>query len=204
MNRLSTQRTSTRDRGFTLVEVMVAVVVICVGLLGIAKMQALALSSTGNARERSLAALQAAGLASAMRADRAYWANMTVARTITVTTTPTPTVTVTAAPADTSLAASASSATCVVLTSCSVPGNLAYADLQDWGTQLATSLANSSATITCSVPTTAVPASCTITLNWTENVVQLNTGTATSVSASANANALAATAPTSYTLFVNP
>jgi len=43
--------------GFSLVEVMVAIVVICVGLLGVAKLQALALSNTTTARLRSLAAL---------------------------------------------------------------------------------------------------------------------------------------------------
>ena len=44
-----------RTRGFSLVEVMVAVVVLCVGLLGVAHMQALALSNTTTARMRSLA-----------------------------------------------------------------------------------------------------------------------------------------------------
>ena len=62
-----------RDAGFSLVEVMVALIVMSVGLLGIAKMQALALTSTTSARMRSLVALEAASLASTMRADRAYW-----------------------------------------------------------------------------------------------------------------------------------
>ena len=44
-------------RGFSLIEVMVAIVVISAGLLGIAKLQALALSNTSTARLRSLAAL---------------------------------------------------------------------------------------------------------------------------------------------------
>jgi len=56
---------------------MVALVVISVGLLGIAKMQALALASTGTAKMRSLAALEAASLASMVRADRAYWSAIT-------------------------------------------------------------------------------------------------------------------------------
>ena len=63
-----------RAGGFSLIEVMVAVVVICVGLLGIAKMQALALSSTTTSRLRALAAIQAAGLAAAMHSNREYWA----------------------------------------------------------------------------------------------------------------------------------
>jgi len=62
-------------RGFSLIEVMVAVIVICVGMLGIAKMQALSLSNTTTARLRSLAAIEAASLASAMHSNRQYWAN---------------------------------------------------------------------------------------------------------------------------------
>ena len=58
-------------QGFSLVEVMVAVVVICVGLLGIAKMQAMALSNTTMSRQRSLAAIEAASIASAMHSNRA-------------------------------------------------------------------------------------------------------------------------------------
>jgi len=66
--------TPSRARGFTLVEVMVAVIVICIGLLGIAKMQALALSNMTASRLRSLAAIEAASLAASMHSNRNYWA----------------------------------------------------------------------------------------------------------------------------------
>src|ERR1700759_974300 len=59
--------------GFSLIEVLVALIIISVGLLGVARMQALSLSNTNAARLRSLAAIEAASLASAMHADRAYW-----------------------------------------------------------------------------------------------------------------------------------
>src|SRR5689334_6960443 len=72
---LRMRRFPARVRGFSLIEVMVAVIVICVGLLGIAKMQALALSNTTTARMRSLAALEAASLAAAMHSNRQYWGN---------------------------------------------------------------------------------------------------------------------------------
>ncbi len=48
-----------RAGGFTLLEVMVAVVITAIGLLGIAKIQALAYASTGTASLRSLVAIQA-------------------------------------------------------------------------------------------------------------------------------------------------
>src|ERR1700678_4179404 len=66
-------RRSRRSEGFSLVEVMVALVVCCVGLLGLAKMEALSISSTGIAGARSLAAIEASSLAAAMHADRGYW-----------------------------------------------------------------------------------------------------------------------------------
>src|SRR5271156_2436625 len=62
-----------RAGGFTLLEVMVAVVVTAIGLLGVAKMQALAYASTTSASVRSLVALQASGLAASMHANRTYW-----------------------------------------------------------------------------------------------------------------------------------
>ena len=62
-----------REAGFTLVEVLVSLVIISIGLLGIAKMEAVALSGTGVAQQRSIAAIEAASLAASMHADRAYW-----------------------------------------------------------------------------------------------------------------------------------
>src|SRR5258708_27544807 len=61
-----------RAHGFTLIEVMVALVITAIGLLGIAKIQALAYASTGSAGLRSLVALQASSLAASMHANRNY------------------------------------------------------------------------------------------------------------------------------------
>src|ERR1700730_15922206 len=58
------------QRGFTLIEVMVAVIVLSAGLRGVAKMQALALSSTNVANVRSIAAIEAASLAATMHENR--------------------------------------------------------------------------------------------------------------------------------------
>ncbi len=63
-----------KQSGFSLIEVMVALIIIAVGMLGIAKMQALALSTTQSSGTRSLVAIEAASLAASMHANRDYWA----------------------------------------------------------------------------------------------------------------------------------
>jgi type IV pilus assembly protein PilV len=59
--------------GFSLIEVMVALIVLSVGLLGVARLESLALSSTRVAGQRSIAAIEAASLADAMHENRGYW-----------------------------------------------------------------------------------------------------------------------------------
>ncbi|MBV8620356.1 MAG: hypothetical protein JOY84_15935 [Curvibacter sp.] len=59
--------------GFGMVEVLVTLFVISVGLLGVAKMHALALGSTKVSGSRALASILASSMASAMQANRAYW-----------------------------------------------------------------------------------------------------------------------------------
>ena len=154
------------SRGFSLIEVMVAVLVISIGLLGMAKMQALALSSSGSARLRSLAALEASSLASTMGADRNYWsaapaagAHFTV--TIQGTKITTPDVTLSTAQ------------TCTNGTTCTV-AQMASFDLQNWVSNLNTLIPNESATVDCFMPAAANPVTCTITITWAENLVASN------------------------------
>jgi type IV pilus assembly protein PilV len=176
-----------RSRGFNIVEVMVALVVISVGLLGIAKMQALSMSSLGTARFRSIAALEAAGLASTVRADRAYWSAVT----------PTPfTVSfqngaVTASTDNALLAVTP----CISAGACTTPAQITAYDLQDWANALGAQLPNSQATLTCTAAAAPAPVSCTIDINWTENRVGVN--------AQANDQALG-TLATSFRLYVEP
>ena len=192
-------------RGFSLVEVMVAVVVICVGLLGIAKLQALALSNTSTARLRSLAALEAASLASAMHSNREYWAG-TPPTSVVVTSNPAaapPTIVSSdaamgaTATADLGAAFPAMPQACVGNAAsgpvCPAP-NLAAFDLAWWLTSLNSLLPNPGATINCS---NAAPAACTIQITWTESAVAMN-------SQETNApNAQQFQTPT-YTLYVEP
>lgn len=193
--------TSARSRGFSLIEVMVALIVICVGLLGIAKMQALSLSNSTTSRMRSLAAIEAASLASAMHSNRQYWANAAPA-TVTVN----PGV---VASSDAALAAAAT-ADLTNLTACfGAPGTaaqcaalpLAALDLARWSTSLNALLPpppapTPMATILCP-PIAGAPTSCTIQISWGEKAVAVNQQ---ETAAAANAQFQVPT----YTLYVEP
>ena len=69
----SVSKTTSVMQGFTLIEVLISLLIIAVGLLGIAGVQALVLNNTTIVLNRSLAALQADGLASMMHANQHYW-----------------------------------------------------------------------------------------------------------------------------------
>jgi len=58
-----------RTQGFSLVEVLVAVLVLTVGLLGLAALQATGLKATGSAQQTTLASLAAYDAAERLRAD---------------------------------------------------------------------------------------------------------------------------------------
>jgi type IV pilus assembly protein PilV len=173
--------------GFSLVEVMVALIVMSVGLLGVAKMQALALSSTGNARIRSLAALEAASFASTMRADRNYWSGVTADPAVqfangSITQT-----------SDQTLAPKGANCPCT-------SPQLAYLDLQDWVTDLNAQVPGSQGTVNCTPPVagTSAPVSCAISLSWPEHQVASNAQQA------AQAQKAGAPALITYVLYVNP
>jgi type IV pilus assembly protein PilV len=176
-----------RFSGFSLVEVMVALIVMSVGLLGIAKMQALALASTTTARMRSLAALEAASIASTMRADRAYWSAVTadpkvVIKGAAINST-----------ADNNLLATTPA--CDAPATVCTTSRIAARDLQEWATDLSKQVLGETATINCTPATATLPTACTINIQWTENQVASNAQQAT---------AAATPTPVSYTLYVDP
>lgn len=175
---------SGRARGFSLVEVMVALIVMSIGLLGVAKMQAAALSNTAIASTRSLAAIEASSLASSMHANRGYWSSPGVATTITLRGT---TVTPNVAPA----------ADCVAV-SCTPAGLAAY-DLQQWtNAALEVLPPDYLATITCTP--TITPPNCTIQIQWAEKSVSVNKDGQTTAAADPS---LALNLP-KYELYVEP
>ena len=62
---------SSRQRGASLLEVMISVLIMAIGLLGIAAMQATALRNSQGSTERSQAVIQSYAIIDAMRANRA-------------------------------------------------------------------------------------------------------------------------------------
>jgi type IV pilus assembly protein PilV len=185
-----------RSAGFSLVEVLVALVVCSVGLLGLAKMESLALASTSVAGTRSIVATQAASLAAMMHANRGYWASgFALASTTVLGVT-------TGAPGTGTYTISNSqltgATTCVAtgVNSCQVTPMAAY-DLQQWSTALLQVLPNYLTTINCSI-ITSTPVTCTIQIQWAENAVAMNTQ-----QSGATGNITALGAPT-YVLYVQP
>lgn len=200
---MSTRNFAAAHKGFTLVEVLVALLVISIGLLGIAKMQALAMASTGTARIRSLAAIEAASVASMMHADRAYWAAIPNGTTQTVNVTA-------SSSSFTSSDATvvAPSKGCPTGTPCTA-AQLAGQDLTYWAADLNQTIPGATATITCPGLTVAsgivtAPVSCTVQISWTENLVDINTGSNTALTATQNVTNLQNTAATHFLLYVEP
>lgn len=186
-------------RGFSLVEVMVALVVCSVGLLGLAKMESLALSSTSVAATRSIAAIQASSLASAMHANRAYWAAGLAPATTTVTVANGAVQSIAgnlpAAPANGCLTPGASACTMDLLA--------AY-DVQNWGNALAALMPTAIATISCT-QNLAVPVSCNIQIQWPENAVTMTPQVGmTAAQIQAEMQALVTNNAPTYVLYVQP
>jgi type IV pilus assembly protein PilV len=166
--------------GFSMVEVLVALVVLSVGLLGIAKMQALGMSSTSVAGKRALAATMADSLAGAMHENQAYWSSPAAIGT--------------------------QNASAVVVPSCNLsdpnfaapscnPTQLAAYDLEIWATNLNALLSNAQGSVTCQA---ANPNTCLVTITWSEKTLAINT------QGQAGAQAAGATNNPTYTLFVEP
>lgn len=191
------------SRGFSLVEVMVALIVICVGLLGIAKLEALMLAGTGTSRLRALVALQAESLADAMHANRDYWAGNSTSYwdpsggALSVTATETNGATTfsgTNAPAagdDTLCQESGPASGVAACTSV----QLADHDLSVWADDMQDVLHNSQSTINCSATNGIV--SCSISITWNENTVA-------ATKQEANVGAPTAFQQQTYTLAVDP
>jgi type IV pilus assembly protein PilV len=196
------------SRGFSLVEVMVAVVVICIGLLGIAKMQAMSVSNTNMSRQRSLAAIEAASFASAMHSNREYWGSFAVNFSVSITGKP-----AVVASTDPVLQAQTTGDlgalnACIGssngLAMCGTSVNLAAFDLARWwANSVSVQLPNPTVTVSCPAAPIGNPApvSCTVQISWTEKAVAINSTEAAQEEAAPGASS--AEKPV-FTLYVEP
>lgn len=184
--------------GFSLIEVLVALVVCSIGLLGLAKMESLALSSEDVSGARTIAAMQAASLAAMMHADRGYWGSSSATASAIVTG-GTGTYNVT----DTTLTFGGNYCTTSGTGSCT-PVQMAANDLYNWASGVPSGattyglqnlLPGYRATISCTPTVTNAPVTCTITISWVENAVAGD---------SLQGNIAALAGATTYTLSVEP
>ena len=155
------------ERGFSMLEVLVAMLVIMFGALGMAGTQLLAFTSTENARYQNVATMLASTLAANMQANVAYWG--------------TPPVTITVAGKTITGGPAASSASCLGLANACDATQMADYDLRTWGGEVADLLPSGTATINC--PAGNTPAICSVVLTWKERNVSLQnpSGTETGV-----------------------
>jgi len=163
------------EAGFTLIELLVTLVIVSVGLLGVAKLQAAAVAETTVARTRSLMTYQAQAIAAAMRSNRAYWQG-TTAYTVTFKNDGTWV-------AASGMTAPGGTGTCVSVSTCSA-GNLAYDDMNTWYTSFHARFPAATGTVGCTAGSATVPESCDITLSWDERTVAINRTTAAGTSSS--------------------
>lgn len=193
-----------RRAGFGMIEVLVTLFVISVGLLGVAKMHALALGSTKVSGSRALASILASSMASAMQANRAYWGSASATTTGVGVTYPSPPPVTPFAVTTTSVLSGDSTLTGVAGTSaldCSTTAcnnaaapntpSLAMAvyDLTQWGYDMAQALPPPTGTgatpgfVKCTQAT--IYNVCNVTVTWSEKTVSgiVSNTTATSTTA---------------------
>jgi type IV pilus assembly protein PilV len=165
------------ELGFAMLEVLVSLLIILFGVLGIAGMQMLVINNTETARYQSVATMLASSMTAEIQANFTYWGGVLV---------PPATITVTGA----TITGIPSSAGTSCLNSDCTATQLAYYDLQNWGTAMAgvanvdlvvnngmalpPPAAGPSGVISCAATT---PVVCTLTMYWSEKNLALSNAT---------------------------
>ncbi len=143
------------QNGFSLIEALIALLIIAIGLLGIASLQAASVYRTHTGEINSLAAVEAQSIAAAMIANPgAFPANGA------------------AADYNTTDAAAVLYPTNCATAVCSPP-DMAHYDLNRWGAELAADLPQGKGTIACA----ASPPQCTVTVSWQQKRMASAAGT---------------------------
>lgn len=162
-----------KSGGFSMLEVLITLVIILLGVLGMAGMQMLALNNTQIARTHSLAAILASGMEAQMRMNKPYWSTTATSTTVTGVNGGVWTNTALSDSGLNGLTSDCVNAVCA-------SNELAAYDLKSWGKNVATLLPGGSASVACSG---ATPNICTVWVSWNEKNVELHNqaaGTTTS------------------------
>ncbi|WP_213952709.1 MULTISPECIES: type IV pilus modification protein PilV [unclassified Variovorax] len=188
----SSRRSRTAQAGFTLLEVMVAVLLLTIGIFGFAKMQALAVSSTQTASSRSIVAMQANSLAAAMHGNREFWRD----GGLVVRTFSTNGAVVTDA---TGVVSTIPSGECTSATKPSGPKcslqQMAALEVGIWARNLDALLPGTTSLVNCS-SSSDVPVSCVLTIQWNDRYIN-STKTAAGTG-------FGTSGARSYTLYIEP
>lgn len=157
------------ERGFSMLEILVTLIIILLGVLGMAGMQMLAINNTHIARTQSLAAILTSSLAAEMQANQPYWSSSTSTASSTISGVNSAaadgwTNTVLGDDALNGLATDCEDDACT-------PNAMAAYDLKTWGNNVATLLPAGTGQVTC---TRTTPNVCAISVTWNENNVALH------------------------------
>ena len=163
-----------RSSGFTLIEALIALLIVMIGLLGVAGMQALAIHNSTQAHIRTLASLDAHSLASVIRSNSAYWTNASLAPANVSIVNKNGAISVSASTL-------ATSANCIAA-DCTVTQSAAYA-LNNWAQSLKDLPSGASASITLLAKTAMAPSAYLVQLTWSEKRMDANAETQTSAAA---------------------
>lgn len=144
-----------KQSGFSMLEVLVSLIIIMIGVLGIAGIQMVSIYNTEVARYQSLAAMLGSSLSANMQGNAAYWK----AQTISITTTG---ATVSGGPA----AGACLNAACTA-------SQIAGYDLALWAADVSGTLPSATSAIDCTISTNATT-DCAITISWSEKNITLN------------------------------
>lgn len=144
-----------KNSGFTLIEVLIAALVLAVGLLGLAGLQAVSIKNNLSAYNRSQATQLAYDMADRMRANKNQSLDPASGSVIAAGTY----LTATMAPS-----AAAAQASCATTAGCT-GAQMAENDLFQWNTALAGTLPGGTGTITVVAATGVF----TVTVNWDDN-----------------------------------
>jgi type IV pilus assembly protein PilV len=155
---MNPRHSNRRDRGFTLIEVLIALVVMCIGVLGIGKLMLLSARSNDSAYMRSQATALAYTILDAMRANRQ--AALSGSYVVAVGSDPVAVGCTAAAPCD--------------------AGQQAQNDLNLWKTSLTAELPGGDGSVTTATGTDTLTGAdnvtATVTVQWLDTVAQQGAG----------------------------